>query len=61
MSLIKIIVTYRTGSDEFPLNTMLDDELRKLLESIGARSTGSGSGCGGRDLVFELERKSGED
>lgn len=53
----RITVTYRPKEkkEEFPYDEELDKKLTRAMESVGARSTGSGSGCGGRDLEFDLE------
>ena len=51
---MRLTVTYRTG-EEMPLpNKALDDKIKALLATIGAECTGSGAGCGGRDLEFDL-------
>lgn len=51
---VKIRVSYRIGEGQFPLDEKLDKRIEKAMKSMGARSYGSGSGCGERDLVFEL-------
>ena len=51
---IRIVVSYRMGSAQFPLDEELDRRIREAMGTMGAVSYGSGSGCGGRDLVFKL-------
>lgn len=51
---VRVRVSYRMNSEQFPLDEKLDDKIRGAMKSIGAALHSSGSGSGERDLVFEL-------
>lgn len=48
-----IIVSYPVKT-LIGLDSKKDDEIRKLAESMGGKSIGSGSGCSYRDLEFKF-------
>ena len=55
---IRICVSYRLPeTGKFPLNEDLDKKIREAMATIGAKSYGSGTGCGERDLVFKLSEE----